>query len=167
MTDEELVEQLADKEHASWTRWMAYVFQCAQCEFRADGTTALVLPTVQVNGWRRQVRTEYDDLTDKDKQYDRDEVAHILPIIHNYCNVTRAGAERLRAREAAMREIVQAVAKEDALWYDEYAKHCAFCDNALDPRIRDRIYHADDCPVTKARTILAAEDAQEQETGQE
>lgn len=81
MTTEELVEQLADKEHASWARWMRYLFQ--QCSpLQADGT--LVLPAALVTRWSRQVTTPYADLSEREKQADREEVAHILPIIAAY-----------------------------------------------------------------------------------
>ncbi len=72
-----LIEQLADKEHASWARWMAYQF--SRCEPLPDGS--LVLPFPLVEHWQRQVETPYEQLTEREKQSDRDEVAHILPII--------------------------------------------------------------------------------------
>ena len=72
-----LIEQLADKEHASWARWMAYQF--SRCEPLPDGS--LVLPFPLVEHWQRQVETPYARLTEREKQSDREEVAHILPII--------------------------------------------------------------------------------------
>ena len=80
MTKEELIEQLEDKEHESWARWMAYLF--SKCEDNPDGS--LTIPVGLVNRWRRQVETGYQALTDSEKQSDRDEVAHIMPIIDEY-----------------------------------------------------------------------------------
>ena len=80
MTREELIEQLADKEHASWSRWMAYVLRV--CEPTDAGRA--IIPAHLVSGWRRQLATHYDSLSEQEKQYDRAEVAHILPIIEEY-----------------------------------------------------------------------------------
>jgi hypothetical protein len=80
MTEKELIEQLADKEHASWARWMAYVFDT--CGVKPDGT--VIIPEGLVNRWLGQVKTPYAELSEREKQSDRDEVAHILPIIREY-----------------------------------------------------------------------------------
>ena len=82
MTEAELIEALAAKEHESWARWMLYFF--GKCEPREDG--ALVIPAGYVEALRRQAFALYDFLSEREKQYDRDEVAHILPIIQAYCN---------------------------------------------------------------------------------
>jgi len=87
MTKDELIEQLADAEHASWARWMQYLF--SRCEDRydidADGSyMGRIIPPELVGHWRRQVETPYKDLSEREKQSDRDEVAHILPIIEEY-----------------------------------------------------------------------------------
>jgi hypothetical protein len=82
MTQEELIEKLADKEHASWARWMAYLF--TKCEDNPDGS--LTIPSAYVTSLQSQVDTSYADLYEREKQYDRDEVAHILPIINEHVN---------------------------------------------------------------------------------
>ncbi len=82
MTQAELLEALADKEHASWARWMDYLFsKCVE-----HSTQEYVcIPRELAIRWGRQVDTLYSDLTEQEKQSDRDEVAHILPIIEQYC----------------------------------------------------------------------------------
>src|SRR5712692_3531107 len=80
MTQDELIEQLADKEHSSWARWMLYLFNT--CGVLHDGT--VVIPENLVNRWLGQLKTPYPDLSEREKQSDRDEVAHILPIIREY-----------------------------------------------------------------------------------
>ncbi len=82
MTESELIEQLADKEHASWARWMEYLF--SKCEPLSDGS--LVIPFPYVVRWRRQTETPYVGLSDNEQQSDRNEVAHILPIIKEYAH---------------------------------------------------------------------------------
>jgi hypothetical protein len=80
MTEEELIEQLADKEHASWARWMEYLF--SRCKGHFDGSATI--PADLVERWLRQINTPYAQLSDQEKQSDRDEVEHILPIIREY-----------------------------------------------------------------------------------
>ena len=84
MSEQELIELLADKEHASWARWMEYLF--SQCEeyIDADGYECMVIPYELVAHWGRQVKTPYAELSEQEKQSDRAEVAHILPIIKAY-----------------------------------------------------------------------------------
>jgi hypothetical protein len=78
MSEQDLIEQLADKEHDSWARWMRYLF--SKCEFLPDGRVAI--PPELMGRWVRQSTTPYAELSEREKQSDRDEVAHILPIIH-------------------------------------------------------------------------------------
>ena len=80
MTKEELIEQLADKEHASWASWMKYLF--SRCPMRSDG--AKIIPFELVERWQRQIDTPYAELSEREKQSDRDEVVHILSIIEEY-----------------------------------------------------------------------------------
>jgi len=80
MTKEELIEQLADKEHESWALWQQYLF--SKCEPNPDGS--LTIPYSSVAHWQRQIDTPYAKLSEREKQSDRDEVAHILPIIEEY-----------------------------------------------------------------------------------
>lgn len=80
MTKDELVEQLADKEHESWARWMAYLF--SRCEPNSDGS--LHVPSDYVASLQKQIDASYAELSEQEKQYDRDEVACIMPIIEEY-----------------------------------------------------------------------------------
>lgn len=82
MTDVELMERLAEAEHASWSRWMDYLF--SKCEPNIyDGTVSI--PHLLVERWTRQAKTAYADLSPSEQESDRDEVRHILPIIGEYC----------------------------------------------------------------------------------
>lgn len=92
MTEDELVELLAEAEHASWARWMRYL--CSLCAGAEDGS--LIIPPDRVRLWRREMDAHYADLSDREQQYDRDEVAHILPIIREY---TQSGSALLEGKE--------------------------------------------------------------------
>lgn len=87
MTQEELIEKLADKEHASWANWMKYLF--SKCEHTPGGS--LIIPPGYVASLQIQIDSPYADLPEQEKQYDRDEVAHILPIIEEYAQSTLHG----------------------------------------------------------------------------
>jgi len=83
VTEEELIELLSEKEHASWSRWMDYLFN--QCDLeRGKNHFRYIIPHELVQRWKQQVETPYAELSEREKQSDRDEVAHILPIIHKW-----------------------------------------------------------------------------------
>ncbi len=80
MSEQELIEQLADKEHASWSHWMDYLF--SKCKSTVEGD--VIIPCDLAWRWSQQADTSYADLTEQEKQSDRDEVVHILPIIKEF-----------------------------------------------------------------------------------
>ena len=91
MDKQELIEQLADKEHASWARWMQYLFsKCKTAPFEGTNNANLlaqrdlIIPADLVEHWQHQIDTPYEHLSEREKQSDRDEVAHIIPIIEEY-----------------------------------------------------------------------------------
>jgi hypothetical protein len=64
MTD--LVHRFADVSHGVWSHWMQYQFSvCIQNE---DGS--VTIPAEKVERWKRQMETEYEDLTEKEQQSD-------------------------------------------------------------------------------------------------
>ncbi len=85
MNTSELIERLAEKEHEGWSHWMAYLFSV--CEEGIDGS--VTIPASLVAHWQRQVATPYAQLTQTEKQSDRNQVAHILPIINEYVQADR------------------------------------------------------------------------------
>lgn len=77
--DEELIERLADAEHASWAHWMAYLFSL--CYEDRDGN--IVIPRNSADRWQKQMTTPYAELSEQEKESDRGEVWKILPIIRD------------------------------------------------------------------------------------
>lgn len=76
------MEALADIEHQRWSHWQKYMH--SKCERQADGS--LLIPQQLVERWERQIATDYVNLTEKEKQGDRDQVEKYIPTIINALN---------------------------------------------------------------------------------
>lgn len=74
---EKMTERLAGVEHERWSHWQRYVH--SRCERQSDGS--LVIPPDLVAQWERQIATPYNDLTESEKETDRDQVRRYLPLI--------------------------------------------------------------------------------------
>lgn len=79
MTETELIEQLADKAHDSWSHWMIWLFQCSHQQ--PDGS--MLIPPELVSRWQRQASTDYADLSEQEKDSDRDEARKLLPVFQH------------------------------------------------------------------------------------
>ncbi len=86
MTTDEMIEALADKEHDSWSRWMKYLFSKCEIHGLVVDTGILCIPADLVDRWTRQASTPYSELSEPEKQSDRDEVERILPIIREWAD---------------------------------------------------------------------------------
>ena len=75
--EEELMEVLADIEHRRWGDWQRYLHQIS--EHNDDGTITITLENVR--RWSRQFNTDYKDLSEREKQSDRDQVMRYLPLL--------------------------------------------------------------------------------------
>lgn len=73
----ELLERLAEAEHRRWSHWQKYMH--SKSERQADGS--LLIPADLVLQWERQFGTQYDELSEKEKECDREQVRKYLPII--------------------------------------------------------------------------------------
>lgn len=78
MTVDNEVEELAYAVHASWSRWMRYVFQQGG-KLQRDGT--FTISAEKVDRWLRQVHTNYDDLPESEKESDRKEARVYLEVL--------------------------------------------------------------------------------------
>lgn len=72
-----LVDELASIEHERWAHWQRYVHSKAQK--RSDGS--LVIPADLVAQWERQITTPFTQLSEKEKDSDRDQVQKYLPFL--------------------------------------------------------------------------------------
>lgn len=73
----ELLEPLAAIEHERWAHWQKYLH--SQCSKNNDGS--LTIPSELVDRWERQLNTPYHDLSQKEKESDREQVSRYLNLI--------------------------------------------------------------------------------------
>jgi hypothetical protein len=79
-----LMESLAGVEHERWSHWQRYMH--SKCERRPDGS--LMIPRELVDQWERQLATPYSDLSEAEKESDREQVRRYLPIILSALSIT-------------------------------------------------------------------------------
>ena len=74
---DDLLERLAALEHERWSRWQRYMH--SKATKRPDGS--LVIPSDLATQWERQLATPYAQLSEKEKESDREQVRKYLPVI--------------------------------------------------------------------------------------
>jgi len=74
---DDLREQLADVQHNIWSHWMRWMFTVGV--FNEDGTWTM--PAVKVERWQRQMDTPYNELTEREKDSDREQADKVLAIL--------------------------------------------------------------------------------------
>ena len=74
-----VLEQLAAAEHERWAHWQSYMH--ATATRNPDGS--LELSAESVAKWERQIATTYSELSDNEKESDREQVRRYLPILRS------------------------------------------------------------------------------------
>lgn len=87
----EFVEKGAEIEHTRWAKWQSYIHSKLVPEERFENgkhflTGNFILSKELVERWERQIRTEYKDLTEQEKESDRVEARSYLPLIQELIN---------------------------------------------------------------------------------
>jgi hypothetical protein len=77
LESEALVERLAAAEHERWAHWQKYLHD--QCQRMEDGS--LVIPAELVARWSAQIASPYSDLSEAERESDREQVRRYLPIV--------------------------------------------------------------------------------------
>ena len=72
-----MIEKLSALEHERWSHWQRYLH--SQCEPIADGS--LAIPPELVSRWTGQMSTPYSELSEAEKESDREQVRRYLPAI--------------------------------------------------------------------------------------
>ena len=77
LESETLLERLAALEHQRWSHWQRYLH--AQCRRSVDGS--LTIPAELAARWTAQMTTSYEELSEQEKESDREQVRRYLPAI--------------------------------------------------------------------------------------
>ncbi|RDJ05076.1 hypothetical protein [Rhizobium grahamii] len=77
---DELVEELAAIEHERWAHWQQYMH--SEAERQPDGS--LLIPAALVERWERQIKTDYDQLPEDERESDREQVMKYLPLVQKF-----------------------------------------------------------------------------------
>lgn len=75
---DQLLETLAAIEHARWSHWQRYMH--SKCVPQGDDG-ALLIPADLARQWEHQIVTPYSELSEKEKESDREQVRKYLPVI--------------------------------------------------------------------------------------
>ncbi len=70
-------EKLAELAHQQWSGWMEYFF--SKCMIHDDGTATI--PKWTVERWKLQLKTSYLDLSEQEKDSDRNEAQRMISVI--------------------------------------------------------------------------------------
>ena len=73
-------EILAKLMHKIWSKWITYLF--AVSVRNADGS--VTIPVARVNKWVKQMETEYEELTEEEKNSDRNIAQVVIGEIKDY-----------------------------------------------------------------------------------
>jgi hypothetical protein len=82
----ELYEKLAAIEHKRWADWQKYLHSKCDKVTGRPINQGLLIPADLVKHWERQIRTEYKDLSEAEKQSDRDQVDRYWPLLEKHFN---------------------------------------------------------------------------------
>ena len=97
--DEEVREKLADIEHDRWSKWQKYMHS----KMERISTAKWSLLDELFQRWERQINTRYAELSEKEKDSDREQVDMHLPLIKQFLKSKLQEAYELGIKECAKR----------------------------------------------------------------
>lgn len=72
-----MLDTLSSIEHERWSHWQRYMH--SKCVVQPDGS--LIIPSDLVEQWNEQMNKDFADLSEKEKDSDREQVKRYLPLI--------------------------------------------------------------------------------------
>ncbi|MER6970896.1 hypothetical protein ABT304_07575 [Nocardioides sp. NPDC000445] len=87
--DQDLIEELAALEHERWAHWQRYLH--ARCTPGPEGS--LIIPASDVRKWAKQMNTSYSDLSEAEKDSDREQVQRYLHVIARIVRGRKTGPQ--------------------------------------------------------------------------
>ena len=100
--ENDMREELAELAHKQWSGWMDYLF--SKCIAPTVGE--LIIPKWAVERWKRQANTPYEELSNDEKNTDRDEADKFLALFDTEITRLRShikGLEKDRDHQALKR----------------------------------------------------------------
>ena len=76
--EDDRLEALADLEHQQWAHWTTYMLDALYALTAGSGVDLEALPCVK--RWRRQIDTPYAELSEKEKESDREWARKVLEV---------------------------------------------------------------------------------------
>ena len=74
-------EKLAELSHDIWAHWMKYLF--SKCNSIEGGS---IIPSKLVKRWMKQINTKYSNLSEKEKDSDREQADKIIQLLERSNN---------------------------------------------------------------------------------
>ena len=71
------LDELAAVEHERWAHWQRYMHD--KGERRCDGS--LLIPAELVERWEKQIATPFSDLSEVERNSDREQVRRYVPLV--------------------------------------------------------------------------------------
>jgi len=84
---ENTIEKLSDLEHKRWAKWQKYLH--SKCIKKSDNS--LLIPVKMVDHWENQIYTNYEDLSDHEKESDKSEARKNIQIIISAISALKKG----------------------------------------------------------------------------
>jgi len=89
--ERDLREELAELCHEQWSSWMEYLFsKCDYGTLRYTNVGVMYISKKAVDRWKRQMNTDYKDLSEEEKDSDRKEADKFLGIMREGYNNERS-----------------------------------------------------------------------------
>lgn len=73
-------EILASIQHKIWSHWMTYLF--SRCFETENGS--VIIPAELVQRWKRQASTDYDKLSEEEKEGDREQADKVIATVFEW-----------------------------------------------------------------------------------
>jgi hypothetical protein len=128
----ELVEKLAEIEHERWADWQAWCHKILRENCPSPELEAVL------ERWDKQISTPYSDLTEAEKQSDRDQVDRYLPLIQSLISDITT--------EAVIKELESLIAEKGRFSTSGYGLY-------VDRTIHDRILELKAQPLSKRSDV--------------
>ena len=91
MEEKEIIEKLAELEHTQWAHWTEYMLKRLETLERDEDASDPYKVRREKGHWRKQIKTPYSKLTEKEKEADRKWARKVLALLHSINAVISSG----------------------------------------------------------------------------